>query len=131
MHYLTVIEMKGFFREVFSQVFEEVELQTDEMPQSRQDVMADLKRNLTLEDGTLQLGLVGTNKQEKPLVLDLLTVSLNGAKEMAKAEQDTYELRRMAKYEDTLLLFKNTSQWDPTILAALDDEPEDDEPLFD
>lgn len=123
--------MKGFFKEVFSQVFEEVELQTDEMPQSRQDVMADLKRNLTLEDGTLQLGLVGTNKQEKPLVLDLLTVSLNGAKEMAKAEQDTYELRRMAKYEDTLLLFKNTSQWDPTILAALDDEPEDDEPLFD
>lgn len=131
MHYLTVIEMKGFFKEVFSQVFEEVELQTDEMPQSRQDVMADLKRNLTLEDGTLQLGLVGTNKQEKPLVLDLLTVSLNGAKEMAKAEQDTYELRRMAKYEDTLLLFKNTSQWDTTILAALDDEPEDDEVLFD
>lgn len=91
MHYLTVIEMKGFFKEVFSQVFEEVELQTDEMPQSRQDVMADLKRNLTLEDGTLQLGLVGTNKQEKPLVLDLLTVSLNGAKEMAKAEQDTFD----------------------------------------
>lgn len=131
MHYLTVIEMKGFFKEVFSQVFEEVELQIDEMPQNRQEVMADLKSNLTLEDGILQLGLVGTNKQEKPLVLDLLTVSLNGAKEMAKAEQDTYELRRMAKYEETVLLFKNTSQWDPAILAALDDEPEDDEPLFD
>ncbi|NLJ93772.1 MAG: hypothetical protein GX324_12050 [Aeromonadales bacterium] len=131
MHYLTVIEMKGFFKEVFSQVFEEVELQIDEMPQNRQEVMADLKSNLTLEDGILQLGLVGTNKQEKPLVLDLLTVSLNGAKEMAKAEQDTYELRRMAKYEETVLLFKNTSQWDPTILAALDNEPEDDEPLFD
>lgn len=131
MHYLTVIEMKGFFKEVFSQVFEEVELQIDEMPQNRQEVMADLKSNLTLEDGILQLGLVGTNKQEKPLVLDLLTVSLNGAKEMAKAEQDTYELRRMAKYEETVLLFKNTSQWDPTILASLDDEPEDDEPLFD
>lgn len=131
MHYLTVIEMKGFFKEVFSQVFEEVELQIDEMPQNRQEVMADLKSNLTLEDDILQLGLVGTNKQEKPLVLDLLTVSLNGAKEMAKAEQDTYELRRMAKYEETVLLFKNTSQWDPAILAALDDEPEDDEPLFD
>lgn len=131
MHYLTVIEMKGFFKEVFSQVFEEVELQIDEMPQNRQEVMADLKSNLTLEDGILQLGLVGTNKQEKPLVLDLLTVSLNGAKEMAKAEQDTYELRRMAKYEETVLLFKNTSQWDPAILAALDNEPEDDEPLFD
>ena len=131
MHYLTVIEMKGFFKEVFSQVFEEVELQIDEMPQNRQEVMAELKSNLTLEDGILQLGLVGTNKQEKPLVLDLLTVSLNGAKEMAKAEQDTYELRRMAKYEETVLLFKNTSQWDPAILAALDDEPEDDEPLFD
>lgn len=112
-------------------MFEEVELQIDEMPQNRQEVMADLKSNLTLEDGILQLGLVGTNKQEKPLVLDLLTVSLNGAKEMAKAEQDTYELRRMAKYEETVLLFKNTSQWDPTILAALDNEPEDDEPLFD
>ena len=122
MQYRTTIELKGFFKDAFSQVFEEIELQVEEMPQSRQDVVADLINNQSLEDGTLLLGLVGTNKQEKPLVIDILTVALNGAIEMAKAEEDSQELKRLAKYQQTLVLFKNTNTWDTSIVEALDDE---------
>ena len=127
MHYRTVIELKGFFRDAFNQVFEEIELLVDEMPQSRQDVVADIKNNLSLEDGTLQLGLAGTNKQEKPLVVEMLTVALNGAKEMAKAEEDTAELKRLVKYEQTFVLFKNTNNWDTSIIETPDEEAEFDE----
>lgn len=122
MHYRTVIELKGFFRDAFNQVFEEIELLVDEMPQSRQEVVADIKNNLSLEDGTLQLGLAGTNKQEKPLVVEILTVALNGAKEMAKAEEDNAELKRLAKYEQTFVLFKNTNNWDTSIIEQSDEE---------
>ena len=127
MHYRTVIELKGFLRDAFNQVLEEIELLLEEMPQSRQDVIADMKRNLSLEDGTLQLGLAGTNKQEKPLVVEMLTVALTGAKEMAKAEEDTAELKRLVKYEQTFTLFKNTNHWDTAIVDAPDEESEFDE----
>ena len=127
MHYRTVIELKGFFRDAFNQVFEEIELLLEEMPQSRQDVIADIKRNLSLEDGTLQLGLEGANKQEKPLVVEMLTVALAGAKEMAKAEEDTAELKRLVKYEQTFTLFKNTNNWDTSIIEQPDEEAEFDE----
>lgn len=123
MHYRTVIELKGFFKDTFTQVFEEIELLIEEMPQSRQEVIADIKRNLSLEDGTLQLGLEGSNKQEKPLILDMLTVALNGAIEMAKSEEDNAELKRLTKYQQTLNLFKNTSTWDTSII----DSPDEDE----
>ncbi|WP_417614409.1 hypothetical protein [Oceanisphaera sp.] len=126
MHYRTTIELKGFFKDAFSQVFEEIELQREEMPQSRQDVVADLIKNQSLEDGTLLLGLVGTNKQEKPLVIDILTVALNGAIEMAKAEEDNQELKRLAKYQQTLVLFKNTNTWDTSIIEAPDEEEAED-----
>ncbi|MGB5856699.1 MAG: hypothetical protein WBH20_15745 [Oceanisphaera sp.] len=127
MNYRTTIELKGFFRDAFNQVLEEIDLLLEEMPQSRQDVVADIKRNLSLEDGTLQLGLEGTNKQEKPLVVEMLTVALNGAKEMAKAEEDNAELKRLAKYEQTFVLFKNTNNWDTSIVESPDDESELDE----
>lgn len=127
MHYQTTIELKGFFKDVFEQVFEDIELQIEEMPAARQDVIIDIKNNLDLEDGTLLLNLVGTNRQEKPLVVDILTVSLNGAKEMAKAEEDTQELRRVEKYEQTLVLYKNTGTWDTSIIEAPDADPECDE----
>lgn len=126
MDYRTTIELKGFFKDAFSQVFEEIELQVEEMPQSRQDVVADIMKNQSLEDGTLLLGLVGTNKQEKPLVIDILTVALNGAKEMAKAEEDRQELTRLVKYEQTLVLFKNTNVWDTSIVESSDDELDED-----
>lgn len=127
MHYRTVIELKGFFRDAFNQVLEEIELLLEEMPQSRQEVIADIKRNLSLEDGTLQLGLEGANKQEKPLVVEMLTVALAGAKEMAKAEEDTAELKRLVKYEQTFTLFKNTNNWDTAIV----EQPDEDESEFD
>ena len=126
MHYRTVIELKGFLRDAFNQVLEEIELLLEEMPQSRQDVIADIKRNLSVEDGTLQLGLAGTNKQEKPLVVEMLTVALMGAKEMAKAEEDNAELKRIAKYEQTFVLFKNTNNWDSSIVEAQDEEEAQD-----
>lgn len=126
MHYRTVIELKGFLRDAFNQVLEEIELLLEEMPQSRQDVIADIKRNLSVEDGTLQLGLAGTNKQEKPLVVEMLTVALTGAKEMAKAEEDNAELKRIAKYEQTFVLFKNTNNWDTSIVEAQDEEEAQD-----
>lgn len=126
MHYRTVIELKGFLRDAFNQVLEEIELLLEEMPQSRQDVIADIKRNLSVEDGTLQLGLAGTNKQEKPLVVEMLTVALMGAKEMAKAEEDNAELKRIAKYEQTFVLFKNTNNWDTSIVEAQDEEEAQD-----
>lgn len=127
MHYRTVIELKGFLRDAFNQVFEEIELLVEEMPQSRQEVVADIKNNLSLEDGTLQLGLAGSNKQEKPLVVEMLTVALAGAKEMAKAEEDNAELKRLAKYEQTFVLFKNTNNWDTSIVETPDEEAEFDE----
>ena len=127
MDYRTTIELKGFFKDAFSQVFEEIELQLEEMPQGRQDVVEHLMRNQHLEDGTLLLGLMGSNKQEKPLVLDMLSVALNGAIEMAKAEEDGQELKRLAKYQQTLLLFKNTNVWDTSIVDAADDEEADAE----
>lgn len=127
MHYRTVIELKGFLRDAFNQVFEEIELLIEEMPQSRQEVVADIKNNLSLEDGTLQLGLAGSNKQEKPLVVEMLTVALAGAKEMAKAEEDNAELKRLAKYEQTFVLFKNTNNWDTSIVETPDEEAEFDE----
>ncbi|MGO5000240.1 hypothetical protein [Oceanisphaera sp. W20_SRM_FM3] len=127
MHYRTVIELKGFLRDAFNQVLEEIELLLEEMPQSRQDVIADIKRNLSLEDGTLQLGLEGSNKQEKPLVVEMLTVALAGAKEMAKAEEDNAELKRLVKYEQTFTLFKNTNNWDTSIVESPDEEAEFDE----
>ena len=127
MDYRTTIELKGFFKDAFSQVFEEIELQLEEMPQGRQDVVEHLMRNQHLEDGTLLLGLMGSNKQEKPLVLDMLGVALNGAIEMAKAEEDGQELKRLAKYQQTLLLFKNTNVWDTSIVDAADDEEADAE----
>ncbi|MBU3824764.1 MAG: hypothetical protein H9917_08060 [Candidatus Oceanisphaera merdipullorum] len=126
MHYRTVIELKGFLRDAFNQVLEEIELLLEEMPQSRQDVIADIKRNLSVEDGTLQLGLAGTHKQEKPLVVEMLTVALMGAKEMAKAEEDNVELKRIAKYEQTFVLFKNTNNWDTSIVEAQDEEEAQD-----
>lgn len=126
MHYRTIIELKGFLRDAFNQVLEEIELLLEEMPQSRQDVIADIKRNLSVEDGTLQLGLAGTNKQEKPLVVEMLTVALTGAKEMAKAEEDNAELKRIAKYEQTFVLFKNTNNWDTSIVEAQDEEEAQD-----
>lgn len=122
MDYRTTIALKGFFKDAFSQVLEEIELQLEEMPQGRQDVVAQLMRNQHLEDGTLLLGLMGSNKQEKPLLLDMLSVALNGAIEMAKAEEDGQELKRLAKYQQTLLLFKNTNVWDTSIVDAADDE---------
>ena len=127
MDYRTTIELKGFFKDAFSQVFEEIELQLEEMPQGRQDVVVQLMSNQHLEDGTLLLGLMGSNKQEKPLVLDMLSVALNGAIEMAKAEEDGQELKRLAKYQQTLLLFKNTNVWDTSIVDAADDEEADAE----
>lgn len=127
MHYIATIEMQGFFKEAFNQVFEEIELLKEEMPKSRQEAVSDIQNNLSTEDSTLLLGLTGANKQEKPLVVEMLTVALNGAKEMAKAEQDTYELRRLAKYEQTLVLFKNTGNWNTDILASLDDEADQEE----
>ena len=127
MHYRTIIELKGFFRDAFNQVLEEIELLLEEMPQSRQDAIADIKRNLSLEDGILQLGLEGTNKQEKPLVVEMLTVALAGAKEMAKAEEDNAELKRLVKYEQTFTLFKNTNNWDTSIVEQPDDESDFDE----
>lgn len=129
MHYQTTIELKGFFKDIFEQVFEDIELQIEEMPAARQDVVTDIKNNLELEDGTLLLNLVGTNRQEKPLVVDILTVSLNGAKEMAKAEEDSGELKRLAKYEQTLALYKNTGNWDTSIIERADDETEFDEEI--
>lgn len=115
MDYRTTIALKGFFKDAFSQVLEE-------MPQGRQDVVAQLMSNQHLEDGTLLLDLMGSNKQEKPLLLDMLGVALNGAIEMAKAEEDGQELKRLAKYQQTLLLFKNTNLWDTSIVDAADDE---------
>ncbi|GGB37767.1 hypothetical protein GCM10011502_08760 [Oceanisphaera marina] len=127
MDYRTTIELKGFFKDAFCQVLEEIELQLEEMPQGRQDVVVQLMSNQHLEDGTLLLGLMGSNKQEKPLVLDMLSVALNGAIEMAKAEEDGQELKRLAKYQQTLLLFKNTNVWDTSIVDAADDEEADAE----
>ncbi|ART79320.1 hypothetical protein [Oceanisphaera avium] len=124
MDYRTVIELTGFFKDAFNQVLEEIELLLEEMPSGRQEVIAQLKHNLSLEDGTLQLGLEGANKQEKPLVVEMLTVALAGAKEMAKAEDDTAELKRLVKYEQTFTLFKNTNTWDTSIIEHADDGDE-------
>lgn len=127
MHYITTIELQGTFKEAFNQVFEEVELLKDEMPLARQEAVQEIQNNLTMEDSTLLLGLSGANKQEKPLVIEMLTVALNAAKEMAKVEEDTSELKRLAKVEQTLVLFKNTGNWNTAILNSIDEEA-DEEP---
>lgn len=105
MHYITTIELQGTFKEVFNQVFEEVELLKNEIPLSRQEAVQEIQNNLAMEDSTLLLSLSGANKQEKPLVIKMLTMALNGTKEMAKVEEDTDELKRLAKVEQTLVLY--------------------------
>lgn len=73
------------------------------------------------------MGLSGANKQEKPLVIEMLTVALNGAKEMTKVEEGTDERRRLAKVEQTLVLFKNIGNWNTNILASLNDDADEEE----
>lgn len=127
MHYQTTIELKGLFKDVFEQAFEDIDLQIKEMPAARQDVVIDIKKHLELDDGTLLLNLVGTNRQEKPLVVDILMVSLNGAKEMAKVGEDSHELARVEKYEQTLMLYKNTGIWNTSIVDSPNEDTDFDE----
>lgn len=101
------------------------------MPLSRQEAVQEavqeIQNNLAMEDSTLLLGLSGANKQEKPLVIKMLTMALNGTKEMAKVEEDTDELKRLAKVEQTLVLFKNIGNWNTNILASLNDDADEEE----